>query len=314
MPDRKLPDPGAELSEAEARQKLEEANALLARRVDQAKKQFSYSLKLAQDRLQFATKELAAAKSTLVQLEPFRAEPEGAMHYRDVESLCKVYACVRRLMQLEVECHQHNLEQLEREWSDVPDELPFRVPQQEVGYLEVRSFLDLTLASFYCTQSVEGLDAVLRATVGLKAIQCRDAADEARCVARANALRQAMKGNKALMQLVGQLANEFQETMALLEWGQTNLRRAYELPPQEKLKALGDEDWAKLNGKVVWLGELPRKVKPFAELAPYFPEIEPPPVPFELVAWVEPTTSPLGAPPRPSSGRLSPPAARPTKR
>jgi hypothetical protein len=299
MTDNQAPNPAEpEISEEEARAKLEEAVAYVGKQVSKAKKQFAYNIKLAQDRLAYANKEVEGAKEMRSKLEPHRADPEGAHHYNNSELLVRVYSATKRMMELEVGIHKHNLavvEDLEKKGEEAPDtitgELPLRYPDQDPDYLEARVFLDVHLAMFHVLSHLEGVDLLLRVTSDQKAIEPQSEEEEAQRQAGADALKAAMKDNRELAVLVTQLGNDLAEALALLEWGKATLATIPQLPGPAKKAALEDTDWQKLNGKVVFLGELPAKAQKFPELAGLFPAEEVEPLPYDMVAWADAETA-----------------------
>lgn len=311
MSEKQAPNPAEqEISEEEARAKLEEAVAFVGKQLTKGKKQFAYNIKLAQDRLAFATKEMEGARELRGKLEPHKNDPEGGMHHQNAELLFRIYGALKRMMEIEVNIHKHNLaalEELEKAGQESPDaisdELALRYPEKDADYLEARVFLDVHLATFHLLSHLEGVDLLLRATSpDLKAIEPQDAEQEARLKAAAEELKAAMAGDKELAVGVTQLGNDLQEALALLEWGRATLQTIPQLPAPSKRSTLEDADWQKLNGKVVFLGELPAKAQKFPQLAGLFPPTEQVDLPYDLVNWSdnEPTgrlkgTGPMAA-------------------
>lgn len=274
----------AEPTEAEARQQLEEAQAFLQKQVGKARKQFSYNLKLSQDRLEDATREMEALQPRRAALEPFKHDPEGAYHYTNVELLNRVYASVRRMMEVQVACHRHNLAIVEAE--AMPERPEYRFPERELDYLEARAFSDLYLATFHWFQHGDGVDLVLRASGQGTAIA--PGSEEAELGRRheAASIAEASRTDRNLAITIGQLGAELKETQQLIEWATGALTRLGGLGGEEKRAALEVPQWAKLSGKVALLGTLPERVRHLGAVAKHFRRAEPAPLGYEQVAWV----------------------------
>lgn len=273
------------LTPEEAKQKLAEAQGSLTSQVAKLKKQFAYNQKLAQDRLDYATKELATIEAVQKKLAAFRQHLAGSHHFNNMSLLGRVYEGVREMMTIELAAHTHNLELLEAASETVEEAPAFRVPIEEAEYLEARCKLDLALVLFHWIQNAEGVDVLMRATVNEMAIDCQSLEEEDMRHQRAYELQSTLMRDREWAKTLGQLGLELQETRALIEWAQSNLKSIAQLPAQARKHAVSDPDWAKLNAKVLFLGDIFQRMQAFPQLAKYFPKPEPTPLPYEQVAW-----------------------------
>lgn len=276
-------DPNAEVSEEEAKRKLAEAQAYLLKEADRGRKQFAFNVKSAQDRLAFARKELAELDDRRTKLLAHQQKAGADYLLANVDVLRLVFSSVAMMMDETIACNRHNLELVSSE--QLPEQAVFRVPQHEGAFLYARSRLDLALALLGWYQYAEGIDVVLRAAVGAQAIQPRNAAEEAERAARAQALKQAVQSDRDMAILLGRLGTELQEAEALIEWAKSALARLRDQPPALKRPAFADTDWAKLNGKAVFMATLGDTVAAFPALARYFPRQNAAPLPYDELAW-----------------------------
>jgi hypothetical protein len=277
--------PAVEMSEEEAAKKLAEAQAFLAKQVQRGKKQFAYNIKLAKDRLAYATRELAEVEGKGKALEPVRDRPEGAYHATNMELLRHAYASMKRMMEIQLEANQHNLAIVETD--PMPTNPAYRVPDQELNYLEARGYMTVAFGMFLWIQLAEGVETILRASGQAGTIQGGTEEDEANRQAQADALRQATGKDRNLAITLGQWGSELQDAYRLIEWGKATLGRLAELSPEEKRTALEVGDWGKLNARVTFLGELPGKVKPYPAAAALFPNMPAVAMPFDPIQWSE---------------------------
>jgi hypothetical protein len=293
-------------TETEARQQLDDAQALLKKQIGKARKQFSYNLKLAQDRLDDATREMEALQPRRVALAPFKDDPEGVFHYTNVELLNRVYASVKRMMEVQVACHKHNLAIVEAD--AMPERPDYRFPEKELDYMEARAFSDLYLATFHWFQHGDGVDLVLRASGQGSAVRGSSGAAEAGRQAEATAIAEASRTDRNLAVALGQLGSELKETQQLIEWATGALSRLGGLSDDEKRAALEVPQWAKLSGKVASLGTMPERVRHLPEVARHFRRAAAAALAYEQVAWVAEDEGPQKGDRLTITGRLGPKA------
>jgi hypothetical protein len=288
-----------EITEEEAKQHLADARAALDKEVKKAKQMFSQNIKLADDRLQFATKRLAETEETRDKVAEHKDHPEGQFHLYNLELLCRVYGATKTMMEIEKACNQTNLAIVE---SEEPQENPvFAIPAENAQYMEARARIDYHMGIFLWRSIIEGVDVVMRASLDQKAVNSQTDEEETWRQGNVAELKAAMAGDRELAVFVGQAGSELQETQALIEWAGSSLGTVRQLAPDAKKGYLEDADWAKLNAKVLYLTELTDKAQAFPTLAKHFPVPEPAPLPYEQIAWSEkPGTGRLGG-----TGRLA---------
>lgn len=294
------------LSEEEAAKQLAEAQAGLARTVQKGKKQFAYAVKLAQDRLSYAKLELAVVEEKWKSLLPFQEHPEGAYHATNMELLRHGYASMKRMAEILLAANQHNLAIVEAD--PMPTNPAYRVPEQELEYLEARGYMLVSFGMFSWIQLAEGVDAVLRAAGHPGTLQCATPEDEAARQAAGDRIQQAAAGDRNLAITLGQWGTELSEGFRLLEWGRALLGRLGELSPEEKRTALEAADWAKLNARVAFLNGLPGKAKPYAALAGVFADLPDYPLPYDAIEAQE------GPEAAPGTDRLQRSGSQPLKK
>lgn len=283
-----------QISEEEAKQMLAEAQATLDKAVTKARQMFTQNIKLADERLKFATEQLASIGETRDKVAEYKDNPEGAFHLRGLDLLVAVYSATKDLMEIEKACNQANLGIIEAE--ETPEDPKFAIPAENVMYMQARSRIDYNLGVFFWISIVEGIDVVLRATGAPAAITSQSEEEEARRSGAAAALKAAAESDRELGVFLGQVTNELQELLALLEWASSSLSTVTKLAPEAKRTYLEDADWAKLNAKVAFVAELTDRVQAYPALAQHFPQPEPAPLPYEMFTWSE---QPAG------TGRLS---------
>lgn len=272
------------LSDEEARKQFDEAQADLKKTIARARKQFAYNLKLAQDRLEDAKRELERLQPRRVELAPFKDHPEGASHYTNVELLTRIYAATQRMMEVQIACQQYNLAIVEGE--SIPERPDYRNPEKDVDYLEARAFCDLYLATFHWFQHGDGIDLLLRAAGHGPAAQGPTEDGEFFRRTRADSLAEAARRERNVAVLIGQLGSELKETRDLIEWATGALARLASLNDDEKRAALEVPQWGKLNAKVGLLGTLPDRVRHIPSLEPLIRRYEVAALPYEQVSWV----------------------------
>lgn len=283
MAEPKTKKPEKELTAEEAQKRLTEAQGQLENKVAKLKKQFAYNLKLAQDREAYATKELATIDAVQKKLAAFRQHLAGSHHFNNMALLSRVYQGVKEMMAFEIAAHQHNLALLEA--GTLEENPPFKVPAEDAEYIEARCKLDLALALFHWIQNAEGIDVLMRAAVNEMVIDCQSLEEEDMRHQRAYELQSTLMRDREWAKTLGQLGLELQEARALIEWAQSNLKAIAKLPADARKHAVSDPDWAKLNAKVLFLGDIFQRFQAFPQLAKYFPKPEPTPLPYEQVAW-----------------------------
>lgn len=263
--------------------RVEQATEFAEKHIARARRQFAVSIRLAEERLAYAEERLEEARAVRAQLEAYADDPEGARHLADVQALGTAFGAMRRMMEIELACHRHNMAQLEMNLQKPPANFALRMPADHLDYLEARVYMDVHMAILQLTAFLDGVDTVLRATSGDPAIVPSSDEELIARRSRASALRAGMKEHPELERLVQQLSQELQETLALLEWGKGALATLPQLPPPAQRSVLEDADWARLNGRVTYLQGVPARVAAHPELAALFPPAEAAGLPYEPV-------------------------------
>jgi hypothetical protein len=276
-------NPEPEMSEEEAKQKLAELQAQLEKQVAKAKQVFGQNVKLADERHKYASEKLAEIEELRDQLKAHEDSEEGKFHLLNTELLVRVFGAMKTMMEIEKSAALANIAIVESE--QVLQEPTYAVPAKNALFLEARSILDYHLGQFMWLSNLDGIDLLLRAAVNQPAIGNFDADETAQREAEVQALKQAMAADRNLAMFVGQFGSELQEAHSLLQWGASSLTTVKKLAPEAKKGYLEDNDWAKLNAKVVLLCEVAEKAQPFAALAKFFPLPEATPVPYEQINW-----------------------------
>jgi hypothetical protein len=274
------------MSEQEARKKLEEATAVLEKQITKGKALFAERTQGLTERLGQLDAEIASVEAKRAQLEAYKDHAEGAFHYQRMELLHRGHSYLRRKLKLELACIEHNANVLEAGpagGSIAKGENPFRVPEGNPAYLEASAYSDLYYCGFHWLGHASAIDTLMRVGANEPALACADEAQEQACKERANALRQAIKGNLQLTQRVTRMAADLQEAAALLDWGKGALQRLEGLPAEARMAALVDADWAKLNAKALMLGSLEEQVAHIPALAALFAPPEPPAAEVEAI-------------------------------
>lgn len=266
MQDIKPPKPIEEMSDDEARAYVEGSLAVLESQRDGVKARFAQNIKRAQDRLKYAEGELARVEAAQKQIEPYKDDPEGAFHYTNMELLRRVFASTKRMMEIQVAANQQNLAALEAA-NLMEGEVKFIFPEDNLEFQEHQARVDVCMGLFNWADAIEGIDGILRAALNEKAIDVQNEEEEAARAAYADEIKAAMKEDRNLAMLVGTLGTELQDTEALFDWAKATLRSLRDLPNEAKRPLLADSDWQKLNGKVLALAELGKKVQPYPVLA-----------------------------------------------
>ncbi|MFN3430843.1 MAG: hypothetical protein ACK46X_12920 [Candidatus Sericytochromatia bacterium] len=276
------------MSEAEAKKKLEEATAALEKQITKGKAQFGIRIGQLQERLAALDAELADLDVRRAQLAPYQDHPEGAFHYQRIELLHRGNAHMRQALAIELACVEHNAQVLEvgpGATSVEKGENPFREPENDPAFLEARATSDMYLAGFHWVGLSPAIDAIMRVGVKEAALRVMDADQEQACLDRANRLKAAMQGDPELTMKVTRWAGELQEAALLLDWAKSALKRLANVPVAERKATFEDPDWAKLNGKALFLGSLAKQAQ---EAHPALAALFAPPAPAEQAEAAEP--------------------------
>jgi hypothetical protein len=280
------------LTEKQAREKLAQSEANVARQTRVAQRAFSHNVMLARDRLEFAKSQRTMLLARLAEAEPLRGHPDADFVYFQTQLLLSIYASVQKLMEIDLDCHAYNLELTET--PSLLDGEDFRVPAKFLTYLEARGRLDVALAYYYWTSLVDGIDVVLRAGLNERAAEVRSEEEETKRAAAAEELRASFKTDRETAMMVGSLAAGFKEALGLMEWACTALPALDTRNATTKRELLGDIRWAKLNGKVqTLLGDVSKRTHTYPALARLFP---PPDVSSLSFATVEDSGDGSGRP------------------
>lgn len=261
----------------EAKKKFDELKGQFDRAMTDAKNTTSHQLKVAQERLAHAERELERSASLRERLEPSKDVPQVVEHYEKMRLLSEVYSEMKAMMAIEVAILERNFKEIDAIPAlelrpDYPQDLnPVVVPPHtDLGYIEHRTRMDVALLAYHWFRNRRGLDAVMRAAgVELRAYEAGE--EEATQAAAAEALKQAMAADKETTILVNKLGPELEEAFALLDWATESLQTLAQLPAQAKRDALADPDWTKVNARVTQLLELAERVHNVPALAPHFP-------------------------------------------
>lgn len=276
------------MSEAEAKKKLEEATAALEKQITKGKTQFATRIGQLQERLADLDAELADLDVRRTQLAAYQDHPEGAFHYQRIELLHRGNSHMRQALAIELACAEHNVQVLEvgpGATSVEKGENPFRDPENDPAFLEARATSDMYLAGFHWVGLSPAIDAIMRVGVKEAALKVLDAEQEKACVDRANGLKAAMQGNPELTMKVTRWAGELQETALLLDWAKSALKRLASVPVAARKSTFEDPDWAKLNGKALFLGSLAKQAQ---EAHPALAALFAPPAPAEQAEAAQP--------------------------
>lgn len=225
-------------------------------------------IRMAQARLRHAEQELPRFQDLRDQLADKRQSPEGAYYFASVDALCRVFEGMGEGAMIAIELSEHNLKVLERGDHDAVGQL--RSPKEHLGFLTSRARYALAMASYLWLQYANGVDVLLRATTGETAIDAGSPEEEATRAGWAEALRQAMRSDRELFRLVGQIGTDLSGAQALIGWARGAFEAQAGLPAEARLARLRDPDWEKLNGSLTALSELPEKLKPYPVLSRFF--------------------------------------------
>lgn len=157
--------------------------------------------------------------------------------------------------------------------------------EDDLLYLLARAEVNLYLGLHHWLRSLDGIDAVLRATDEGTAITAATPEEESARARLADRFRQAMAGDEAVERELRALGPALREAWAFFEWGAQLLKKQGDWPVEARRNALADPDWQRLNGKTQLLVQLTHKMAQLPALAPFFPIPEPPVVPGEQLEW-----------------------------
>lgn len=272
----------------EAKKKFDELKTQFDRAMGEAKDAVQHQLKVARERLAFAERELERSSQLRERLEANKADPQVVEHYEKMRLLSNTYAEMKAMQAAEVAVLERNFKEIDQIpplelRADYPQDLnPVVVPpQNDLGYLEHRTRMDLAMLEYHWYRNRRGLDVVMRAAgCELQAYEAGE--EEATQAAAAEQLKQAMAADKETQILVGKLGPELEEGFALLDWGRESLSTLGQLAPAAKREALADPDWTKVNARVTQILELAERVHQVPALAPLFPYKGKPQPLFEL--------------------------------
>lgn len=324
----------AELS-PEQKQALRELEAMatqLNRQLKRARDAFQFSLKSGEGPLAHAKEQLAHIEDLQDRLGPITNDDERYAAQM-LTIMSRLFHATKRIFEIQARYDDRNLALADEAlamvqaagsnpnaWVHLSEsgmlkaDFRFPLPLNDPEYMEARCQQSQYLGLQRWMACVDGIDAILRATVGGTAAACRNAEEEAGRAAMADVVKKAMGGNRELAVLLASAGAELSEAWAYFEWGAEALRRAHQLPADQKRQALSDPDWLKLHGKVAFLVGLLDKLQPYPELAQFFPTPELPEVPYEEFEWIDSPTEKLGGtgrlsggPERAGTGRLTPP-------
>ncbi|HEY9724504.1 MAG TPA: hypothetical protein V6D47_21060 [Oscillatoriaceae cyanobacterium] len=319
--------------EKEALAKLTKTAAMVTKELKHAREACKFSLEATRGPLEFVKTKLAEVADLEAQAEAKREQLDYTFVSQTLVIHRRMFEASQRMIEIQRSFDTRNLAIAEEALAtlatanDDPvrmsnlwvglnesgkfDEVRFALPIDSPAYLEARAQMYLYLGLQHWQACLEGIDAILRATVNDTAIEPRDEAEEAQ---RAEAGRQVaalMKGNREAMQVLQHLGTELQEAFSYFQWAAAGLRNLKELSDDIKLARLKDADWQKLSGKTVLIIQLIDKVQPFPELAALFPPPQKPELPYEELEWQDRLRElPISGTGRLGTGRLGSPNSK----
>lgn len=263
----------------EAQKQLEELKGQLTQATKLAQDSIAPALKVARERLQEAEGQLQATSALREQLEPHKANPSAAEHYERMRLLEQMYAQMKAYAHAEIQVWEKNLAQLASvpvngtvEDFTSPAEPELCLPAADPNYLLHRTLLDVALLAYHWHRNRVAIDAILRAAGKETRAFEPDAETEATLAGKVNELRQLAASDMELAMLLGSLAASFEETFALLDWGQSSAKTLAQLPAAARKSSLEDPDWAKLNGGLTHLLDVRNRVAKKPSLVALFAE------------------------------------------
>jgi hypothetical protein len=263
----------------EAQKKLAELKDQLNQATKAAHESIAPALKVARERHQEAEMELKTARELREQLEPHKADLVLGEHHERMRLLEVMYAQMKVYAQAEIQVWERNLAQLalvplngQVEDYTSPPEPELCLPVADPNYLLHRTLLDVALLAYHWHRNRAAIEVVLRAAEKETSVY-QPAADHHEAFAGQVAeVKQAAAADRDLAVLTGSLASTFEETYALLDWGQSRANTLAQLPPAARKTSLDDPDWAKLNGGLTHLLDVKNRVAAHPRLAALFAE------------------------------------------
>ncbi|HEY9723201.1 MAG TPA: hypothetical protein V6D47_14420 [Oscillatoriaceae cyanobacterium] len=258
------------LTEEQARAILEEATGKLQQQLAKADQQLGTWIQGFEEQRQSVSAEIDELRAELVQLTPYK-DSAGALHYQRLFALLESRRAFATTLEVELACARAN-QDLARagmppEWDGETDLIKYA--NQDLRYREARVTMDYYLAGFYWLSELEAVDALLRAVGAEPAIVSANEDEEARRQANAENLKRLLDGDDALKVSLARVLEDLQVTQVLLPWAKGALRRLADLGAEEKRNILADTDWAKLNGVIGTLHDLPETLKRHPQLADF---------------------------------------------
>ncbi|MEB3284845.1 MAG: hypothetical protein VKN33_06125 [Candidatus Sericytochromatia bacterium] len=263
----------------EAQVQLQNLKGHLSEATKAATDAISPALQAAQGRLAEAQEGLAAATDMRQKLEAFRQEPALSEDYDRMVLLERLYTQMKVFASAEIGIWERNLARLNAIPQDgsvedytEPSVSELVMPASDPEYLLHRTLLDVAMLGYHWHRNRMAIDVVLRAAGNeLRSFRANEAG-ETHLTAQANILREAASRDRELAMALGSLGSVFEETYALLDWGQTAAETLAQLPVGARNESLADADWAKLNGGLVTLLEINKRVANQPLLAKLFSE------------------------------------------
>jgi hypothetical protein len=262
--------------------------------------------------LAFAAEKLAEVARIEKELEKQKGTPEYVYAATQITIMGRMFDGAKRMMEVQNQYDQKNLAlatqglEMATTAGDDPlawqqlheaglmDAYKFTLPLEDVRYLEARAQTNYYFALHYWVSCIDGIDAILRATVNDRAIEVQSPEEEEGRAKIGQAVKDAMAANRDLAVLLGQWGAELQEAYAYFQWAKPLLSGLEGKTPEAKKAVLADPDWQKLNGKAILLGNMIPKVQAYPDVAKFFPQPQAPELPFEQLEWKELNVPPSG--------------------
>lgn len=265
----------------EAQQQYENLKGQLKQATKAAHDSIAPALQTARERLQEAETQLAAASDMRQQLEPHKQNLMILEDYERMTLLERLYTQAKVFALSEIEVWERNLKHL----NDVPQDGTMAdytdptvselvLPASDPNYLLQRTLLDVAMLAYHWHRNRMAIDIVLRAAGKELRTFKPNEQGELHLAEQARILREAAATNMELAMLLGSLGASFEETYALFEWGQSSAETLSQLPPAVRKERLEDTDWAKLNGGLVALLDVPARVAQQPLLVKLFSEAD----------------------------------------
>jgi hypothetical protein len=275
MTDQQTPPSPAEQQKMleEAKQKFEAAKSQMDRNASKAKDSWTAKIQVLRKELEEAAAIQADAAAKRDAAEPVKDTVAGLEAFARASLVAEIYLQLGRMKEREIAVYQESVNLVDGLGPldvEPPPSVPkFPVVADDLAYLEARARFHTVTLTYHWLRNRLGLEVILRAT-GFEPAVTGNELWESEITKRADALRNAMKGDKEFMILAGKLGSELNEARALLDWGRGSLRTVGQLPEGPRRKALADTDWAKLNGAVQVVLDAPDRAKTFPALEQAF--------------------------------------------